>query len=282
MNAGTNSVLNVMKSAPFGLDAASFGMIAAGVAVVDLSNVFTLVHNSLRHGPGVALWIPCVAEASSGLSALGAVWIIASALRLASPSRTYWGGVLLIHVLASLSFSAQHVLGMVALRKAVYSVMGAYYQFELGDWLYEYRKDVLTYLIIATLLVAFRSRSENAKREAAPQSESEPIFDIAIGARTIRVPLRAVLALRAAGNYVEVLLEDGRRPLVRGTLSSYAERLVPSGFERTHRSWLVNRARVTGLRPAGSGDMHVDLPGGCEAPLSRRFPEALRRLKHLK
>jgi DNA-binding LytR/AlgR family response regulator len=281
MGAGMNSVLNVTKSAPFGLDAASFGMIAAGVAAVDLSNVLTLVHNSLRHGPDVALWIPSIAEASSGLSALGAVWIITFALRLASPGRTSWGGVALTHVLASLCFSVQHVLGMVALRKAIYGVVGAYYQFELGDWLYEYRKDVLTYLIIAALLVAFRSRAENVKREDVPQFESEPIFDIAIGARTIRVPLRVVLALRAAGNYVEVLLEDGRRPLVRGTLSSYAERLVPSGFERTHRSWLVNRARVTGLRPAGSGDMHVDLPGGCEAPLSRRFPEALRRLKHL-
>ncbi|WP_217576790.1 LytTR family DNA-binding domain-containing protein [Mesorhizobium sp. GbtcB19] len=277
-----NGLLNVTKSASSGLDAASFGMIAAGLALVDLSNVFTLVHNSLRHGPGVALWIPCVAEASSGLSALGAVWIIASALRLASPGRAHWGRVLLVHVLASLFFSAQHVLGMVALRKVIYGVMGSYYQFELGDWLYEYRKDALTYLIIAALLVAYRSYSEKAKRDVAPQSGSEPTFDIAAGVRTIRVPLRAVLALRAAGNYVEVLLDDGRRPLVRGTLSSYAERLVPSGFERTHRSWLVNGARVTGLRPAGSGDMHVDLPGGYEAPLSRRFPEALRRLKDMK
>ncbi|MGX5831914.1 LytTR family DNA-binding domain-containing protein [Mesorhizobium sp. 43Arga] len=279
MSAGPNSILNVTKGALFGLDAASFGMIAAGVAVIDLSNVFTLVHNSLHHGPGVALWIPSVAEASSGLSALAAVWIIASALRLASPGRMHWGGVALVHALASLCFSAQHVLGMVALREAIYGVMGAHYQFALGDWLYEYRKDVLTYVIIAACLAAFRSRAVSAKREAAPRFETEPVFDIDMGARKIRVPLRAVLALHAAGNYVEVLLEDGRRPLVRGTLSSYAERLVPSGFERTHRSWLVNRARVTGLRPAGSGDMHLDLPGGCEAPLSRRFPEALRRLK---
>lgn len=57
MSAGTNSACHVTKSAPFELAAASFGMIAAGEAVIDLSNAFTLVHNSLRHGPCVALWI---------------------------------------------------------------------------------------------------------------------------------------------------------------------------------------------------------------------------------
>jgi len=47
---------------------------------------------------------------------------------------------------------------------------------------------------------------------------------------------------------------------------------------RAHRSWLVNVRRVTGLRPEGSGDWTVEL-GAVVAPLSRRYPQALERLK---
>ena len=37
------------------------------------------------------------------------------------------------------------------------------------------------------------------------------LFDIIDGARTHRVPLGAILSLRAAGNYVELQLVDGAR-----------------------------------------------------------------------
>jgi DNA-binding LytR/AlgR family response regulator len=47
---------------------------------------------------------------------------------------------------------------------------------------------------------------------------------------------------------------------------------------RCHKSWLINRARVTGLKPEGSGDYAVEL-GALEVPLSRRYPEALAALK---
>ncbi|HUH09440.1 MAG TPA: LytTR family transcriptional regulator DNA-binding domain-containing protein, partial [Brevundimonas sp.] len=50
------------------------------------------------------------------------------------------------------------------------------------------------------------------------------------------------------------------------------------GFVRTHRGWLINAARMTGLRPEGSGDWTVEL-GSLEAPLSRRYTPALDRLR---
>jgi DNA-binding LytR/AlgR family response regulator len=77
---------------------------------------------------------------------------------------------------------------------------------------------------------------------------------------------------------VEFLLSDGRRPLMRGSLGGVEAELTPSGFVRTHRSWLVNSARVTGLRPEGSGDYVVEL-GAMEVPLSRRWREALDVLR---
>jgi len=61
-------------------------------------------------------------------------------------------------------------------------------------------------------------------------------------------------------------------------LSAIERELGPCGFLRTHRSWLVNGGQVTGLRPEGSGDYAIEL-GDIVVPLSRRFPEALARLR---
>ena len=94
----------------------------------------------------------------------------------------------------------------------------------------------------------------------------------------VRTQLSDILAVRSAGNYAEFLLSDGRRPLMRTSLGGLQGRLGPQGFVRTHRSWLVNAARVTGLRPEGSGDYAVEL-GAVEVPLSRRFREALEALR---
>jgi DNA-binding LytR/AlgR family response regulator len=53
---------------------------------------------------------------------------------------------------------------------------------------------------------------------------------------------------------------------------------VGHGFVRVHRSWLVNAMQMTGLKPQGSGDYAVEL-GALTVPLSRRFPEALAKLR---
>jgi DNA-binding LytR/AlgR family response regulator len=103
-------------------------------------------------------------------------------------------------------------------------------------------------------------------------------FDIRDGARLVRVPVSEILAVRSAGNYAEFLLADGRRPLMRSSLGALETGMAEHGFLRTHRSWLVNPSRVTGLRPEGSGDYAIEL-GAVEAPLSRRFPQALSTLR---
>ncbi|HET7333927.1 MAG TPA: LytTR family DNA-binding domain-containing protein, partial [Rhizomicrobium sp.] len=119
--------------------------------------------------------------------------------------------------------------------------------------------------------------ARQAPQGAAPQPVSDT-FDIRDGARLNRVKLADIMAVTSAGNYVEFVLADGRKLLMRGALSALESELAPSGFVRTHRSWLVNAAAVTALKPQGSGDYAVSL-GGMEVPLSRRFPDALARLR---
>ena len=87
-----------------------------------------------------------------------------------------------------------------------------------------------------------------------------------------------ITAVASAGNYVEFVLRDGRRLLMRSPLAAVEEDLSSRGFVRTHRSWLVNGALVTALTPEGSGDYTVVLPD-LTVPLSRRYKAALARIR---
>lgn len=249
--------------------------IAPATAVVVIVNTLT----ALSDNPDVATWEPWVWEISSALSIFAAMLIPWLATAAALPDEVVAEGwrpkarFFLIHLIALLAFSAVHVAGFVALRTAAYAVMGPG-PYEFGDrFIYELRKDLISYAtyVAAFWLIAFlRRRRDEPVRPVS--------FDIRDGGRILRVPVGGIVAVSSAGNYVEFWLADGRRPLMRATLAAIEVELGGFGFVRAHRSWLVNAGAVTGLRPDGSGDWTVEL-GAVEAPLSRRYPQALERLK---
>jgi DNA-binding LytR/AlgR family response regulator len=179
-----------------------------------------------------------------------------------------------------LAYCGAHVAGFSALRSAAFPpLLHTTYRFGplASELPYEFAKDALAYGLAATafwLMLKWRG----APSPAVSAIDGPVTFDIRDGARLVRAPVVEILAIRSAGNYVEFLLSDGRRPLMRSPLSALEARLASCGFVRTHRSWLVNSARVTGVRPEGSGDYAVEL-GALEAPLSRRFPQALAALR---
>jgi two-component system LytT family response regulator len=74
--------------------------------------------------------------------------------------------------------------------------------------------------------------------------------------------------LEASRNYVSVFTEE-REYLLRETLASLESRLARHGFLRTHRSYLVNRARVAGVEPGAGAGQHIVLKSGRKVPLSR-------------
>ena len=136
--------------------------------------------------------------------------------------------------------------------------------------------------MLGAVIHAFTGRRRTAVQEppsARPDALVSATFDIAEGAQPLRVPVDAILAARSAGNYVEFLLDDGRRPLMRTTLRELTHQLTPHGFQRTHRSWLVNASRVRSLERTGSGDYTAALDGDVQAPVSRRFATALEHLQ---
>ena len=93
-------------------------------------------------------------------------------------------------------------------------------------------------------------------------------------AAILLLPVEAILAVRAAGDYIELVTADATY-LRRETLTDMSARLDPSRFVRVHRSAVVNLDAVERLTPQGRGDYDVWLQGGAKVRLSRRYREAL-------
>lgn len=249
------------------------------LAIVALVNIFNVLTRSHDH-PERGVLQPLIDELSSALVTMVVIALPAAiALWLRRRSPAWWLAAPVL-VLGAAIYPVLHVSAFVALRKLAYStLLERHYQFGrvFGEFFYEAGKDVPAYALSLTAFwLALRWL---APLWASPGEADAPAsFDIRDGARLVRAPTADILAVRSAGNYAEFLLSDGRRPLMRTSLGGLEARLAPLGFVRTHRSWLVNSARVTGLRPEGSGDYAVEL-GAVEAPLSRRFREALAVLR---
>jgi hypothetical protein len=248
----------------------AYATTAVFAGVVDLLNVLTIRHDRPRLG----LLEPTIWEGSSWLSLLVAFWIAWVFWRLAPLwVRPRWR--LLLHIPGVLLYSLAHVGGFIALRKLAYWALGSRYVFG-ENFFYELPKDALAYgLFVAGIALVEHLLRQQQLIQVPGQSLT---FDIRDGAKLTRVRLSDILAITSAGNYVEFALQDGRRLLMRSPLSALESDLEGRGFVRTHRSWLVNSARVTALKPEGSGDYEISL-GSLEVPLSRRFKAALTKLR---
>jgi LytTr DNA-binding domain-containing protein len=250
-----------------------FGTAATLVAAVNALNVITMA----QERPELGLLGPVVWEGTSWASLIAFFWIPWIGYRLAPPFvRPRWR--LLAHIPIALLFSLVHVGGFVALRGLIYWLAGRHYEFGafVPHFLYELRKDALGY---ALFIAGFALIEHLLRQQQLTLTPGQTLtFDIRDGARLTRVSLSDILAVTSAGNYVEFVLSDGRRLLMRRPLSALEEELGGRGFLRTHRSWLVNASRMTALKPEGSGDYTVELEK-LEAPLSRRFPDALAKLR---
>lgn len=251
-------------------------LLGAGlIGCICFVNILTIQHDA----PELGVIRPAIWEVSSALVTLLIFSIPATMAFWMARARPRWWIALPAHLAAVFLYSVLHVAGFIALRELSYVVvLDSHYRFGplATEFPYEFRKDMMAYglaSIIFWLALQRGGSKPNALEPAVPA-----VFDIHDGARLIRVPVMEIIAVRSAGNYVEFLLADGRRPLTRSSLGAALDSLAPHGFVRTHKSWLVNKARVTGLKPERSGDYAIEL-GDLEAPLSRRFPEALTALR---
>jgi hypothetical protein len=248
----------------------AYATTAVFAGVANLLNVLTIQQDRPRLG----LLEPAIWEGSSWLSLLAFFWI-AWVFWLLAPLRGRPRWRWLLHIPGALAYALAHVGAFIALRKFAYWALGSRYVFG-ENFFYELPKDVLAYgLFVGGIAVVGHLLRQQQLIQAPGQTLT---FDIRDGAKLTRVRLSDILAITSAGNYVEFALQDGRRLLMRSPLSALESDLEGRGFVRTHRSWLVNSARVTALKPEGSGDYEISL-GSLDVPLSRRFKAALTKLR---
>jgi len=91
--------------------------------------------------------------------------------------------------------------------------------------------------------------------------------------RVIMVQPEEIDYVEGAGDYVELHVGEDTH-LHRETMDRIEERLAPFGFQRIHRSTIVNIDRVDALTTDAHGSYHVCLEDGPHLKLSRSYREA--------
>ena len=92
------------------------------------------------------------------------------------------------------------------------------------------------------------------------------------------VPVADVVYIQGARNYSELVLTDGRRLLHDKSLERLTA-ILPAGFERVHKSYLVRCASITAIHRHEGSQYELELQGGTRLPVGRtRYPELKARL----
>jgi DNA-binding LytR/AlgR family response regulator len=89
-----------------------------------------------------------------------------------------------------------------------------------------------------------------------------------------------LVSVHAQGNHVLLQLQTGSH-LVRGSISTMAEKLEPYGFIRIHRSVLINSTHVEDVRSLPTGEYGLRVGSGKTYRVSRRYTKNLPLLAEL-
>jgi DNA-binding LytR/AlgR family response regulator len=193
-------------------------------------------------------------------------------------------------------FSILHTSGMAALRLLWFSaIVRVPYSFPLTpDRLqYEFAKDLVTYLMLTTGVVALNfllqrkpaaaEPVQTPRPETPPSPPAEPrapVERFAVrqrGGSEIVVEAADIDWIEASGNYA--ILHVGVETFeIRSSLAKLEGELDSKRFVRVHKSHVVNIARVTEVIPWVGGDWRIRLRDGAEVNLSRRYRQRFEAL----
>lgn len=242
--------------------------------------------DAARRQLGFAPWEPWAWEFTSGLVLLLLIPLLLAFDRRFPLSRPALFANFGWHALFTLPFSLVHVLGMIALREAVYAVMGGDYVYYAlpGEFLYEYLKDFRTYAGILAVVYLYRFVLRRWQGEAEFLSEgreeeqARPVTDrflVKKLGREFLVKVTDIDWIESSGNYVTLHVGARLYPL-RETMSGIERKLDTLGFARVHRGAILNLDRVKEIEPFDTGDARAHLFNGDAVPVSRRYRQELK------
>jgi hypothetical protein len=283
-SGGTGGELRGIASADWPL----YGTVAAISFGIGIVNALSKAQEVAWRGGVYDIGTPLLWEMSSIVTII----LVTPILFVAVRRMRHVSGWLLrtgLAMAAIIAFSTLHIAGMVGLRKlAMFLVGGSYdFHFSVATLIYEFRKDVITCLLIGGTLwlmdnrrEAQQSRSSVTVAPADPPSAAHMVW-LRDGSSRIRIEPRDILWISSAGNYVEYSLAGSRTHLVRATLAGEEARLMRFNIARVHRTRLVNLTRVIGLRAGPSGDFELILDTGQTIAGSRRYRDAVGSIQAL-
>jgi len=260
----------------------------AYLSVTLLANVVVASLDLERANAEFRTWEPIVWEATSiGIQALLILLILQFDRRF--PIRlSAWRRSLLAHTLFTGVYSLVHVTGMYWARVGLYEVIGNNNGYWWPNWWtefgYEYLKDFRSYFLFLTVIYLYRFILRRLQGEAEflseGQEEGEPIavtdrFLVKKLGREFLVRVDNIDWIESAGNYVNLHV-GGRVYPLRETMANISARLATQGFQRVHRSAVVNLDRIAEIIPFDTGDGEAVLTSDTRVPISRRYRKKLR------
>jgi LytTr DNA-binding domain len=229
---------------------------AIGPLVFCAINIWSRLRDAGSNEAGTRAWEIITWEVSSAVITLLLIPVITRIL-IAYPLSNHrrLGPTILMHAIFGLGFWALHVGGFILIRLGVYVLHDSAYRFGgASAWLYELPKDLVSYAILAIAISAARSFLKQSTLVVAPPPTPLALRD---GGQCNFVDPHNIVAVSAAGNYLQVYTLDGRTPLVRSTMEAFVSGLPADVFIRAHRSWLVNRQHVAKLVKGQTFELHL-------------------------
>lgn len=117
--------------------------------------------------------------------------------------------------------------------------------------------------------------------QAGAPLPSPPRIAIKASGRILFLDPAEIVTVEAQRNYVLVYRMSGSDLLLRESLSAAAEKLLPYGFLRIHRSAVINAVFVEEIHACTTGDFILRIKGGKEFHVSRTFKKNLRYITPL-
>jgi hypothetical protein len=269
-----------------GADWLIYAAVAAVALAIGFVNALSIADDIARRGAVYDVRTPLIWEMTSiAVILVLAPVLLAAVRRIRGTPR--WPVRIALVIAVIVGFSAVHITGMVGLRKLVLWLLGGAYdfRFSLATVLYEFRKDIVTCLLIGggMWLIDSRREAQQAQSSVAPAiagaSPAAPhMVWLRDGTTRIRIEPRDIVWISSAGNYVEYSLADGTNHLVRGTLAAAEGQLARFKLARVHRTRLANLDRVTGMEMKPSGDFELTFDTGQTVQGSRRYRSAVASL----
>lgn len=260
--------------------------LAIGISLV--ANVGVVFYDLTRAGVPFRLWEPVVWEGTSHVVLGLLIPLILYFDRLVPIGADNWRRALAAHVGFSVVFALAHVMLMFLARDALYRIIGDGQRYDWGNWWsefgYEYLKDFRAYALLLAMIYLYRFILRRLQGEAGFVTEGPEDADtVAVTDRFLIKKLGREFLVRvndidwveAAGNYVNLHVGARVYPL-RETMTGITERLAPQGFQRVHRSAIVNLDRVAEIVPFDTGDGEARLTTGTAVPVSRRYRKEIR------